>query len=392
KKIGDTEYGIGWFPMGGYVKIAGMVDESMDEEFLKSEPKPDEYRAKKNWQKLIIMLGGVTMNVLLGWFIYSQLLFWNGEYILPAENAKYGINCDSIAMYAGFRDGDVILSHDGGKKFESFNSVPKELILDDIKTVEVLRDGKPYTINLPADFVDSAIAVRAKSFIDFRIPCIVGQFADTNVIEGKLQKGDVILSLNDSTVHYFREARGILANFKGQDVRIKYLRGKDTLATTVKLPESGLLGFAPPSDVKAYKPYFDIKETHYSLPVSFIHGASIAWTRLVDYIGQFKLIFHHKAYKQLGGFATIGSMFSPTWDWIAFWQLTAFLSLMLAVMNLLPIPMLDGGYVVLLLIEMISGRQLSDKTVEYIQRVGFVIIIMLILYANGMDLFRHFMK
>ncbi len=392
KKIGDTEYGIGWFPLGGYVKIAGMVDESMDDSFLDTEPQPDEYRAKKNWQKLIIMLGGIIMNVLLGWLIYSMLTFTQGEAYLPAENAKYGISCDSLALGAGFKDGDIIISHDGGKKFESFNSIPKELLLDDVQTVEVMRDGMTTVVMIPSDFVKKAVATRAKGFIDFRIPCMVGDFATETVIKGKLQKGDVIVAINDSTVHYFQEARTYLAYLKEQEVKITYLRGIDTLATSVKVPASGLLGFRPPQDMHAYKGYLDIVETKYGFFQSFGKGAVIAYEKIRDYFKQFKLVFNRdvQGYKQLGGVGTIGSLFPATWDWLAFWQLTAFISLMLAVANLLPIPMLDGGYVILLLFEMITGIKLSDRAVENVNKVGFLLIIALMVYANGMDIFRAF--
>ena len=397
KKIGDTEYGIGWFPLGGYVKIAGMADESMDDSYLNSEPKPDEYRSKKNWQKLIIMLGGIIMNVLLGWLIYSMIAFSQGEAYLPAENAKYGISCDSLALYAGFRDGDVIQSHDGGKKFESFNSIPKELLLDEVKTVEVLRDGQPVTITIPADFVKRAVATRARGFIDFRIPCMVGDFSEETVIKGKLVKGDVIVAINDSPVTYYQEAKGILATLKGKEAVIKFVRErKDTLTTSVTVPATGLLGFRPPSgnDMHYYDGYLDLVETKYNFFEAFPKGAQIAYTKIVDYLKQFKLIFSPEVqgYKQLGGVGTIGSLFPATWDWLAFWQLTAFLSLMLAVMNLLPIPMLDGGYVILLLFEMITRIKLSDRAIEYVNRVGFIIVIFLMVYANGMDIFRAFFE
>jgi regulator of sigma E protease len=394
KKIGDTEYGLGWFPFGGYVKIAGMVDESMDESFLNTEPQPYEFRSKKNYQKLIIMLGGIIMNVLLGWLIYSMLTFAEGEAYLPVENAKYGISCDSTALYAGFRDGDVIVSYDGGKKFESFSAVPSKLLLDNVKTVEVLRDGKPFSISIPQDFVKRVVASRAKGFIDFRIPCMVGDFSEGSVIKDKLKKGDVIVAINDSTVHYFQEARFILANFKKQTVNVKYARGKDTLTTSVTVPETGLLGFRAPLDIHEYKGYLDIVETHYGFFQSFVKGAEIAYSKTAGYLKQFKLIFNRdvQGYKQLGGVGTIGSLYPTTWDWLAFWQVTAFISLMLAVANLLPIPMLDGGYVILLLFEMITGIKLSDRAVEYINRVGFVLILALMIYANGMDIIRAFFK
>ncbi|MES2620318.1 MAG: RIP metalloprotease RseP [Bacteroidota bacterium] len=396
KKIGDTEYGIGWFPLGGYVKIAGMADESMDDSYLSSEPKPDEYRSKKNWQKLIIMLGGIIMNILLGWFIYSMLAFSQGDAYLPAENAKYGISVDSLGTYAGFRDGDVILSHDGGIKFNSFNSVAAEILLDDIKTVEVLRDGQAVTITIPSGFAKQAVSSRVKKgFIDFRIPCMVGDFTPETVLKGKLKKGDVIVAINDSSVHYFQEAKGILANLKGEDAVITFVRDKkDTLTANVTVPVTGLLGFSSPVDVRDYRGYIDFVENEYGFFESFGQGAKLAYKTMRDYLKQFKLIFNREVegYKQIGGLGTMGSIFPSTWDWLAFWKLTAFISLMLAIANLLPIPMLDGGYVILLLFEMITGKQLSDKVVENINRVGFVIVIFLMLYANGMDIFRAFFK
>jgi regulator of sigma E protease len=394
KKIGDTEYGIGWFPLGGYVKIAGMADESMDDSYLNSEPQPDEYRSKKNWQKLIIMLGGIIMNVILAWFIYSMIAFSVGESYLPAENAKYGISVDSLGASAGFKDGDVILSHDGGIKFKSFSSIPGEILLDDIKTVDVKREGQPFTIHIPHDFVKRAVASRAKGFIDFRIPCMVGDLVEGTVIKGKLEKGDVIIAINDSPVTYFQEAKGILAKLKEQEATIKYIRAKDTLTTSVIVPATGLLGFRPPSgnDMHYYNGYLDIVETKYGFFQSFGKGAELAYFKIADYLKQFKLIFNRdvQGYKQIGGIGTIGSIFPASWDWLAFWQLTAFLSLMLAVMNLLPIPMLDGGYVILLLFEMVTRIKLSDTAVEYVNRVGFIIVIFLMLYANGMDIFRAF--
>lgn len=393
KKIGDTEYGIGWFPLGGYVKIAGMMDESMDEESMKLPPKPDEYRSKKNWQKLIIMLGGIIMNVLLGWVIYSQLLFWQGEAFLPADGAKFGISCDSLALSAGFRDGDIIIGHDGGKKFESFGSIPKELLLDNVKTVEVKRNGQDISITIPADFITKAVASRAHGFIDFRIPCMVGVFSKESVIKDKLKKGDVIIAINDSTVGFFSQARPILATLKGKEANITYLRGADTMHTSVIVPESGLLGFRPPSDIKLFKGYLDFTEIHYGFFQSFGAGWVKVFQKTGDYLKQFKLIFSPtvKGYKQLGGVGTMASMFPEEWDWIAFWSLTAFISLILAVMNLLPIPMLDGGYVLMLLIEMIIGRPLNEKLVENIQKVGLIFIIGLMVFANGNDLYRWIM-
>jgi regulator of sigma E protease len=390
KKIGDTEYGLGWFPLGGYVKIAGMMDESMDEDSLKLPPKPDEYRSKNNWQKMLIMLGGIIVNVLVGWLIYSQLLFWEGEAYLPAEGARYGIECDSIALLAGFQNGDVILSHDGGKKFQSFNSIPRELILDNIKTVEVTRAGEPHTVNISSEFVAKAVNSHAKGFFDHRIPCLVGSFSKETVVKGKLQKGDRIIGINDSSIHLFTDARPVLQTLKGKEAKITYIRNSDTLHTAVAVPATGLLGFAPPTDLKAYKGFLDYQEINYSFIGSFGAGAKKALQQMGDYLKQFKLIFSPsvKGYKQVGGFMTMASIFPTEWDWVKFWSLTAFLSLILAVANLMPIPMLDGGYVLMLIIEMIIRRPIPERIMENIQKVGLVIVLFLMVFSNGNDIYR----
>ena len=391
KKIGDTEYGLGWFPLGGYVKIAGMVDESTDASELQRPPLPDEYRAKKNWQKLIIMLGGIIMNILLGWLIYSQLLFWNGGTYLPAENAKYGVTCDSLALKIGFQNGDVLQSHDGGKKFENFASVAKELLLDDVKKVEVLRAGQPVSIAIPSNF--SALVVngakgKAMPLFDFNIPCMVGDFGPQTVLKGKLERGDIITAINDSAVTYFSDAKPILANLKGQEARIDFERKGEKKEAAVMVSKEGTLGFFAPTDLKAYKGYLDFVEIKYGFIESFGAGAQKAATKMWDYLKQFKLIFSPtvKGYKQLGGVGTMASMFPEQWDWVAFFSLTAFISLILAVANLLPIPMLDGGYVILLLFEMITGIVLSERAIENINKVGLVFLLGLMVFANGNDL------
>ena len=393
KKIGDTEYGIGWFPLGGYVKIAGMMDESMDEEAMKLPPKPDEYRSKKNWQKLIIMLGGIIMNILLGWVIYSQILFWTGDIYLPADGVKNGIVCDSLAIEAGFRNGDMILSHDGGQKFISFLLIPTQLLMDDVHTVEVRRNGELKTITIPDDFVAKAVASSDHNMIDFHRPCIVGELTKETVIKDKLKKGDVIIGLNDSVIHYFNDAPAVLATLKGKEANITFLRGKDTMHATVTVPQSGLLGFGVATDMKSLKGYLDVTEINYSLLGSFSAGWTKAFRTMKYYLKQFKLIFSPKvkAYKKLGGFGTMASMYHNDMDLIGFLTLTAFVSLILAVANLLPIPMLDGGYVIMLLIEMIIRRPLNEKVVENIQKVGLIFILALMIFANGNDLYKWIM-
>lgn len=390
KKIGDTEYGIGWFPLGGYVKIAGMMDESMDEESMKLPPKPDEYRSKKNWQKLIIMLGGIIMNILLGWLIYSQILFWTGEVFLPADGVKNGIVCDSLAIEAGFRDGDLILSHDGGQKFISFQYIPTQILLDNVQTVEVLRNGKQEVITIPADLVAKVVATGDKGLIDFKHPCIVGDFSTETVLKGKVKQGDVIVKINDAPINYFNDAPPVLATLKQKKAIITFLRGTDTMHTEVIVPKTGLLGFRPTTDLKYYKGYIDYTEIHYGLIGSFGAGWVKAMRTMKYYLKQFKLIFSPKVqgYKKLGGFGTMASLYHDDMDLLSFLNLTAFISLILAVANLLPIPMLDGGYVIMLLIEMAIRRPLNEKVVENIQKVGLVFILALMIFANGNDLYK----
>ena len=392
KKIGDTEYGLGWFPLGGYVKIAGMMDESMDEDSLKLPPKPDEYRSKKNWQKLIIMLGGVIMNVLVAWVIYSQLLFWVGETHIPADGTKYGLHCDSLALMAGFKEGDVILSHDGGKKFESFPNVPLELLLDDIRKVEVRRDGQAVSFDVPSDFKKRALERRkVHGFFEPRLLCVVDTFSAETVVRGKLQKGDRIIRINDSPIDYFHDAPPVVASLKDKDATVVFIRGSDTSHFTVKVPSSGLLGFSPQRDSA-----IQFTEIHYGFFESFGAGGYKVYRTVRDYLKQFKLIFSPtvKGYKQLGGIGSMASMYGTEngWNWVKFWSTTAFISVVLAVMNLLPIPMLDGGYVIILLVEMVIGRPLNEKFLENLQRVGFILIIFLMVFANGNDLYRWIME
>jgi regulator of sigma E protease len=393
KKIGDTEYGIGWFPLGGYVKIAGMMDESMDTDELAQPPKPDEYRSKKNWQKLIIMLGGVIMNILVAWMIYSQLLFWVGDAKVPSDGTKYGIHCDTLAVMAGFQEGDIILGHDGGKKFDDFHSVFKEILLDNIKKIEVRRNGQNTSFTLPANFKEKAVEISrsAHGFMDPRMLCIVDTFSSESVVKDKLKKGDRLLSINDSAINYFNDAPRVLATMKEKDATVVFLRGSDTMHFTVKVPATGVLGFNPMNDTTA----IIYTEVHYGFIQSFGAGAGKVVKTVRDYLKQFKLIFSPtvKGYKQLGGIGSMASMYGTDqgWSWIRFWSVTGLISIILAVMNLLPIPMLDGGYVIILLIEMAIGRPLNEKLLENIQRVGFVLIVSLMLFANGNDLYRWIM-
>lgn len=388
RKIGGTEYGIGWVPLGGYVKISGMIDESMDKEQMKLPPQDWEFRAKPAWKRLIIMLGGVTMNVILAIFIYMFSLFIWGEEYLSNDNVKYGIACDSLAIAAGFKDGDKIIAVDG-QKVDDFNKVLSHIVLDQAKTVEVERNGEKVTISLPSDLITALL--KKPDFISPRFPFEVGQFTDASPAKAAgIMVGDKIIGINNVSTEYFHEFKAEIAKHKSDSAAVRVLRGTDSLALAVAIPETGLLGIYPQSLDK----YFTFSKHEYSFFQSIPAGFDKACKTLDSYMKQLKLLFSPqvKASESLGGFISIGNIFPATWDWSAFWGLTAFLSIMLAVMNLLPIPALDGGHVMFLMYEIIFRRKPNEKFMEYAQIAGMVLLFGLLLFANGNDIFRLFKK
>lgn len=392
-KKGDTEYGIGWIPLGGYVKIAGMIDESMDKEQMQKEPQPWEFRSKPAWQRLIVMVGGVTMNLLLAMFIYAMLLFTFGEKYLPTANLKDGVWCiDSLAMHVGFKNGDKILSVDG-KPVENFQHITNEMLYG--KTVQINRDGKDTSFQIPHDFIVKLIDKRAP-FLYARIPFIVGGFSPgSGAEEAGLQRKDKIVGLNDTTLKYFDEFKDRIQEFKNQTVKLQVDRAGQILDFDVKVDETGKIGVSPGFlDFRTLRNagIYEFSVTEYGLLESFPKGIEKAVDKLNEYIRQFKLIFDFKtgAYKGVGSFISIGDLFPAEWDWEAFWELTAILSIVLAFMNILPIPALDGGHVMFLLYEVVTGKKPGDKFLEYAQYVGMAILISLMVFALGNDLFRLF--
>jgi regulator of sigma E protease len=386
---GETEYGVGWLPLGGYVKISGMIDESMDLEQMKEPPQSWEFRSKPAWQRLIIMLGGVTVNLLLAIFIYIVLLMVWGEQYLPASALKYGISVDSTAYQMGLRNGDKIVSIDN-KEVDNFESIPKTLILEEAKSVQVIRDGQKINISIPKKFISQLIKYKSTDFISFRFPFVVSSFtAGAPASRAGMQKNDQILGLNDTLHPYFDEFRKSLQYYKNREVSVITLRGRDTLKLKVKVPSTGLIGVYPKSPAA----FLDFREKHYNIISAVPAGIIKAFTGVGNYIKSIKLLFsQEKAYESVGGFISIGSIFPSTWDWQAFWHLTAFLSIMLAVLNVLPIPALDGGYVMFLFYEIIFRRKPSDKFMEYAQIVGMVILFALLLFANGNDIMKLFRR
>lgn len=390
KTKGGTEYGIGWFPLGGYVKIAGMVDESMDKEAMKQPPQPWEYRSKKAWQRLFIMLGGIIMNVLVAIAIYIAIFGIWGEQYLPLQNAKYGIVADSLAESVGFRDGDKIVTV-GGKKVDRFGEVMKEFILSEAKTFEVERNGQLVTINVPEGTIREITKTRKKGFIEIRTPFVVGDIdKGTAAQKMGLKAGDSVILFNNQPVAFFDQFESLKQQNKNKSVALTVLRKNNVITLNGVLPANGIFGFKP--DVKLDR-YFEVNTVKYGFFGSISKGFSTTFETFASYWDQLKFMFTSKEIKpqeSLGGIVSFGQLFPPIFSWETFLHLTAFVSIILAFMNLLPIPGLDGGYVIFLLYELISGRKVNDKVMERATTVGLVLLLALMLYANGMDIFRLF--
>lgn len=388
KKIGETEYGIGWLPLGGYVKISGMVDESMDTEQLKEEPKPWEFRSKPAWQRLIIMLGGVTVNVILAIFIYTGMMMYYGEDYLPVDSIKSGLMVDDNGRAIGLQNGDLVVAVDG-RKIERFTEIPKEILLSET-SIEIIRDGAK--MSLPVlDEHKKILLDNQTPIVGLRFPYIVGGFQDSSVAqEAGMLVGDSVVSLNGEALAYFDQYLDVIPANAGDSITLTAYRGNDLITFEMLVPEAGKIGVAPGGPSPAY--YYPVETKTYGFFEAIPAGINKANTVLKDYIRQFRLIFNPdtEAYKQVGGFIAIGSQFDTSWNWERFWSFTAFLSIMLAFLNILPIPALDGGHVVFVLWEMVSGRKPSDKVLEYAQMVGFFILLALIVLANGNDILGLF--
>lgn len=384
-----TEYGMGWLPLGGYVKISGMIDESMDKEQMAQEPQPWEFRSKPAWQRLIIMLGGVFMNVVLAIVIYIGILAYYGEEYLPTSEAnKFGISVDSLAMDMGFRAGDKILSVDE-IYVEDFQKIPVNMILNEAKTVQVIRDGKEMDITLPPGSLNKLIKSKNK-LIGIRIPFIVDGFSENSPAKKVgIKMGDSIIGINETYVKYFNGFKSELLNHKNKEVSIITKRDNDTLRYNIQLDSVAEIGVFIRGDLSKL---FKFNKKTYNFAEAIPAGFNKTWKGIDDYLKQLKLMFSPevKAYEGVGGFGMIASIFPAEWHWQSFWRLTAFLSIMLAILNILPIPALDGGHVMFLFYEIIARRKPSDKFLEYAQIVGMLLLFALLFYANGMDVLRYF--
>ena len=395
KKIGETEYGIGWLPLGGYVKISGMIDESMDTEQMKQPAQPWEFRSKPAWQRLVIMLGGVTVNFFLGLLIFGMVLFVWGEEYLPADQVTYGIHADSLGHEMGLRNGDQIVSF-GDTPFEKFNprKAYLDIILGDAQSVTVKREGRLLTIPIEETFAAklSAFANQGASLFSARLPFEVQEVQQgLPAAQAGVMPNDRIISINDLSTPYWQDFLEGMANRSNEQISLGVLRGTDTLQISLTSTENGKIGVVP---FIAYDHFFETRRSEYSLMEALSAGSIRGVTFLSDQLKAFGQMFKGKikASDSLGGFGTITSLFPTTWNWEAFWEITAILSLILALMNLLPIPALDGGHVMFLLYEVATGKKPSDKFMEYATLVGFIIIIALVVYANGLDLYRYLSK
>ena len=391
KKIGETQYGIGWLPLGGYVKISGMIDESMDKEQMALPAQPWEFRSKPAWQRLIIMLGGVTVNFILAFVIYIGMTFVYGDMFIATNDLKDGLLIENPVMQkAGFQTGDKIVAIDGQKVLKFDNQMNAQILM--AKQVLIERNGVQQTITMPVDFVDQLSKLEKGPLATIRMPFVVGAVSEESKNK-TLQPKDVVLRLNEEPAKYLDQAKAILEKNKNKLIVAGILRNDKEMQVPVQVDGDGKLGVQLAAlDLASLEKlgYYKVSKQEFGFLESFSVGIQKGADQLVGYGKQLKMIFNPgtKAYKQVGGFAAIFNIFPRTWSWEVFWNITALLSIMLGVMNLLPIPALDGGHVMFLLYEIISGKKPSDKFLENAQMVGFVLLITLLLFANGNDIYK----
>ena len=391
KKIGETVYGIGWLPLGGYVKISGMIDESMDTEQMQQEPQPWEFRSKPSWQRLIIMLGGVAVNFILAAVIYILMAFAYGSSDVDANSVRGGYDIyNPVLKEIGLKDGDKVLAIND-HKIEYFSEIRKHIL--EAQTMTIERNGQQQIINFPVDFLGQLSTSKKRGLIELRTPFIFDSFQDNSInVSVDLQKGDVFKAINGQSAKFLSEVEPLRQSFKNQVVEVELERSGAVISRELRITDDGTFGIVLAQSMKDFEAagYFDIIQKEYGFGESIGVGLDRFVSQISAYWMQLKLIFSPStgAYKGVGGFKAIFDIFPDTWSWESFWGITAFLSIMLGVLNLLPIPALDGGHVMFLLYEMVSGRKPGDKFMEYAQTVGFFILIALVLFANGNDIFK----
>lgn len=386
-KNSDTEYGIGWLPLGGYCKISGMIDESMDKEQMAQPAQPYEFRSKPAGQRLMIMVGGVLFNFILALFIYSMVLFAWGDTYLPLKNVKQGMDFSETFINVGFWDGDILLRADD-EELERYNEDCLRKVVE-AHNVTVLRDGVETVIPIPDDMMQRVLRDK-QGFAAYRFPMVVKNLSadDMPAAQAGMQPGDSIVSINDVPVVTYYEAAAMLAENKSKEITLGYYRDGELRSASLVPDSLGRIGVGAclPTDL------YQTETRTYGFLASFPAGVKLGINTLKGYVSDMQYVFTKEGASSLGGFATIGSIFPDTWNWRAFWMQTAFLSIILAFMNILPIPALDGGHVMFLLYEVIARRKPSDKFLEYAQMAGMAILFALLLYANGNDLFRFVFK
>lgn len=394
KKIGDTEYGLGWIPFGGYVKISGMIDESMDKEQMNLPPQPYEFRSKPAWQRLIIMLGGVTVNVILALVIFIMIMWIWGERYIPIANLKYGVSVDSLATKIGMKEGDKILAV-AGKPLERVGLTGSEIIMNEAKSLTIERNGQRMELAIPAGFINQLNKNRLGGFTYMKYQIVVDSvLKDAQFTGPALQKNDTLLTVAGRPAYWYFDwlnAMRYVDKNKIKTVAVTALRGTDTVRTSMTLVKGRdfHVYYKDPEDILGYK------HITYTLAQAIPAGVKKSVQTLTNYIRNLRLLFTSKEVKaedSLGSVVSIANVFPPVWDWQAFWTLTAIFSILLAFMNVLPIPALDGGHALFTLVEMITGRKPSDKFIEYAQMVGMILLFALMAYALGLDIFRIFRK
>ena len=383
-----TEWGIGWVPLGGYCAIDGMADETTDASMLSAEVKPWEFRAKPAWQRMFIIAGGVLMNFITAAVIYAMMLFSLGENYIPMQNAYLGYDYCPTLLNNGFKNGDRIITIDGDT-INQEKDFANKILIEGKQNVVVLRDGKKINITLPENLGEQILTANEKSLLQIRIPFVIGQVAEGTPAQiAGLQPNDSIIGINNKHLFTYSDIIKELDSLKGETITISFVRNDSTMSLPLTLTEEGKMGVQIDPNLTRY---FKTKKIEYGFFESFPAGIKQGWEGLVNYVKQFRLVFTKAGAQSVGGFVSIGSIFPDTWSWPLFWNLTALLSVALAFMNFLPIPVLDGGYFLMLIYEMITGRKPNDKFMEVAANIGMFILLALLIFANGNDIIKLIM-
>lgn len=382
----NTEWGIGWLPLGGYCKIAGMIDESMDTTLINTPAQPWEYRAQKAWKRMFIITGGVLMNFITAIVIYSMMLFAWGEQYIPTDKAYLGYDYCETAIEYGFKNGDRILTVDG-EKIEQDRDVVEKIIIEGGTKISLLRQGEEIQLTLPKEFGEKMLEANETRFMAMRVPFVVeSAVAGSPAEKAGLIKGDSVVAINNKITPAYSDITKELDTLKGKTTTIEYFRNGTKLSSEIEINKEGKIGVQLTDIFK----YFQKEKIEYGLFASIPAGIKLGWETLANYVKQFRLVFTKAGAKSVGGFIAIGNIFPGMWDWTIFWNMTAMLSIMLAFMNILPIPVLDGGYFLMIIYEMITGRKPSDKFMEVALNIGMILLFALLIFANGNDIIKLF--